>query len=158
MRNYSDKYKYIVCDIDDTLVYGWFTDLMRITWNIFKNNTLSDFLMYIQDKFNIYKVNQFLKYILNNYEGQIIFLTARKECNATISLIEKILEDRMSDSVIVVALSTDYPEIDKVDFICDILPYGEVCVFDDNEKVIEECRFLDIDAFDARDFIDKKIG
>ena len=158
MRNYNDKYRYIICDIDDTLVYGWFTDLMRITWDVFRNNTLSDFLMEMQNKFNLYKVNPLLKYILNNYDGQILFLTARKECEATIKLVYKILELSETDEVLVVALSTDHPEIDKIDFIEDLLPYGEVCVFDDNKKVLEECRALDVDAFDARDFIDKKIG
>ena len=76
MRNYNDKYKYIVCDIDDTLVYGFWTDLMRITWDIFRNNRLSDFLMEMQTKFNLYRYNPFLKYILDNFNGKIVILTA----------------------------------------------------------------------------------
>lgn len=156
MRNYNDKYKYIVCDIDDTLIYGFWTDLMRITWDVFRSNKLSDFLMYLQNKFNLFKVNKFLKYILDNFNGKIVILTARKTYPATTNLIGKIIDP--DQPIDIISLATDNPEIDKINYIVDNLKDGGVCVFDDNKRVLAECNFMDIDAFDARYFLDERIG
>ena len=56
MRN-LDEYDLIVSDIDDTLIYGWWTDLMHHTWNAVQSPLLSKILMFLQNKFHLYKVN-----------------------------------------------------------------------------------------------------
>ena len=56
MRNLNN-YDLIVSDIDDTLIYGFWTNLMHHTWNVFRSNILSAILMQLQAKFKLYKVN-----------------------------------------------------------------------------------------------------
>ena len=57
MRDLTAVYDRVYVDIDDTLIYGFWTDLMRHSWNIFRCNTLSELLMKLQFKFKLWKVN-----------------------------------------------------------------------------------------------------
>lgn len=156
MRN-LEQYQVIFCDIDDTLIYGFWTDLMKHTWNIFRCNLLSDILMYLQNKFNFYKVNQKLRHMLVNCTTPVIFLTARKYVPATEKMLAKILDhDRTFKVFEVIHLATDNPAQDKynkiVEFIHDYLNMGvelnNLCMFDDNDEVRELIATLDIDCFD----------
>ena len=66
MRLFND-YKIIFCDIDDTLVHGFMTDLMKVTWDKLHSNTVADLLMEVQERFNLFKVNERLRFILKRY-------------------------------------------------------------------------------------------
>ena len=156
MRNLN-MYSQVYCDIDNTLIYGWYTKLMEITWALFHNNTFSDMLMHIQTRFKFYKVNQKLLYMLKQYKGIVTFLTARKECIAT----EQMLYDIMGNDVrfAVLALRTDNPDVDKINHIILEDEKGEerVCIFDDNNNVRLTARLCDIDAFDPTVMFEKEV-
>lgn len=153
MRN-LDQYQLIFCDIDDTLVYGFWTDLMKHTWNIFRCNKLSDILMKLQYKYKLYAVNQKLKYMLDNTAVPIVFLTARKYVAETEDMLEEILAP---DVIFEVRhLATDNPAEDKyneiIKYIHNYLEMGveleHLCLFDDNKDVRELISTLEIDCFD----------
>lgn len=155
MRN-LDCYQMIFCDIDDTLIYGFWTDLMKHTWNIFRCNLLSDILMTLQQKFKLYKVNQKLKFMLNNTSSAIVFLTARKYVPATEKMLCDILETKRTGTVFEVRhLATDNPAQDKyneiVRYIHNYLDMDveleSMCIFDDNMDVLDLIATLDIDVF-----------
>ena len=111
MRTVKD-YDIVFSDIDNTLVYGWMTDLMEITWKLFRSDLISDTLMYLQAKFKLYKVNEMVRYQLLRARN-IVFLTARKECKAT----HKLIEDIMGKEFKVESLRTDNSPEDKTKFI-----------------------------------------
>ena len=101
-----NQYDVIFCDIDDTLIHGLWTDLMAITWRLFKSPTVAEFLMTFQAVFHIFKCNQKLRYMLMNCQKPIIFLTARKETFATHLLIKSILDKKdLEISIILITLS-----------------------------------------------------
>lgn len=153
MRN-LDQYQLVFCDIDDTLVYGFWTELMKHTWNIFRNNTLSNILMWLQYNFCLYKVNQKLRYMLTSTSAPIVFLTARKYAKET----ELMLNDILNNEAIfeVRHLATDNPAEDKyneiVKYIHNYLEMGaeleSMCIFDDNKEVRDLVSTLEIDCFD----------
>ena len=111
MRTVKD-YDIVFSDIDNTLVYGWMTDLMEITWKLFHSDLIADALMYLQAKFKLYKVNEMVRYQLMQAK-HVIFVTARKECKATYKLIE----DIMGKEFKVQSLRTDNSPEDKTKFI-----------------------------------------
>ena len=111
MRTVKD-YDIVFSDIDNTLVYGWMTDLMEITWKLFHSDLIADTLMYLQAKFKLYKVNEMVRYQLIQARN-VIFVTARKECKATYKLIE----DIMGKEFKVQSLRTDNSPEDKTKFI-----------------------------------------
>ena len=111
MRTVKD-YDIVFSDIDNTLVYGWMTDLMEITWKLFHSDLIADTLMYLQAKFKLYKVNEMVRYQLLMARN-IVFLTARKECKAT----HKLIEDIMGREFKVQSLRTDNSPEDKTRFI-----------------------------------------
>ena len=111
MRTVKD-YDIVFSDIDNTLVYGWMTDLMEITWKLFHSDLIADTLMYLQAKFKLYKVNEMVRYQLMQARN-VIFVTARKECKATYKLIE----DIMGKEFKVQSLRTDNSPEDKTKFI-----------------------------------------
>lgn len=158
MRNLRNDYDIIFLDIDDTLIYGFWTDLMRVTWNTLKCNLISDLLMYLQDIFNIYTVNKKLVYMIKAAKLPIIFLTARKYSASTENILRKILGVDYLGGVI--SLQTDYPEIDKIQTMDDIAIQNGLrcCIFDDNDKVREAAAFVDIDAFDPRALFEGKVS
>lgn len=153
MRN-LDQYQLIFCDVDDTLIYGFWTDLMRHTWNIFRSNLLSNILMKLQYHLKLYKVNQKLRFMLVNTVTPVVFLTARKYIKET----ELMLIDILGKDVIFEAkhLATDNPAEDKyneiVRYIHNYLEMdvelGSMCLFDDNKDVRDLVSTLDIDVFD----------
>ena len=155
-----NQYDVIFCDIDDTLVHGFWTDLMSVTWKTFRNPTIADILMTLQAVFHIFKCNQKLRYMLMNCHKPIIFLTARKETFATSMLIKSILKKKDSD-ITICSLATDRPAIDKVNkivFFMQTCMYDKVCLFDDNESVRDLAGQLDIDVFDPVSMFEKKVG
>lgn len=155
-----DRYQLIFCDIDDTLIYGFWTDLMKYTWNIFRNNTLSNILMWLQYNFCLFKVNQKLRYMLVNTSTPIVFLTARKYVKETELMLSYILGN---DTIFEVKhLATDNPAEDKyneiVKYIHDYLEMDveleSMCLFDDNKSVRDLVATLDIDTFDPQAMIE----
>ena len=135
MRTVKD-YDIVFSDIDDTLVYGWMTDLMEITWKLFHSDLIADTLMYLQAKFKLYKVNEMVRYQLLMARN-IVFLTARKECKAT----HKLIEDIMGREFKVQSLRTDNSPEDKTKFIKEFGD-GLFLFFEDNKatrwKVMKE--------------------
>ena len=135
MRTVKD-YDIVFSDIDNTLVYGWMTDLMEITWKLFHSDLIADTLMYLQAKFKLYKVNEMVRYQLLRARN-IVFLTARKECKAT----HKLIEDIMGREFKVQSLRTDNSPEDKTRFIKE---FGDdlFLFFEDNKatrwKVMKE--------------------
>ena len=135
MRTVKD-YDIVFSDIDNTLVYGWMTDLMEITWKLFHSDLIADTLMYLQAKFRLYKVNEMVRYQLMQSRN-VIFVTARKECNAT----HKLIEDIMGKKFKVQSLRTDNSPEDKTKFIKEFGD-GLFLFFEDNKatrwKVMKE--------------------
>ena len=135
MRTVKD-YDIVFSDIDNTLVYGWMTDLMEITWKLFHSDLIADTLMYLQAKFKLYKVNEMVRYQLLMARN-IVFLTARKECKAT----HKLIEDIMGREFKVQSLRTDNSPEDKTRFIKEFGD-GLFLFFEDNKatrwKVMKE--------------------
>ena len=126
MRRIGD-YNIVFSDIDNTLVYGWMTDLMEITWKLFHSDLIADTLMYFQAKFKLYKVNEMVRYQLMQARN-VIFVTARKECKAT----HKLIEDIMGKEFKVQSLRTDNSPEDKTKFIKEFRD-GLFLFFEDNK-------------------------
>ena len=135
MRTIKD-YDIVFSDIDNTLVYGWMTDLMEITWKLFHSDLIADTLMYLQAKFKLYKVNEMVRYQLMQARN-VVFLTARKECKATHKLIEDITDKEFK----IESLRTDNSPEDKTKFIKEFGD-GLFLFFEDNKatrwKVMKE--------------------
>lgn len=159
----SQYYNVIFCDIDDTLIYGFWTDLMRVTWDIFRNNALSDILMWLQYKFNLYRVNTKLIHFIKNqynpsmYKNRVVFITARKSNESTRKMLQDIFRRyRVSNLFTVHELASSNAAIDKTAEVLDILECldeieGECnyCFIDDNTEVRESIEHnLEIDTFD----------
>ena len=157
MRN-LDKYDVIVCDIDDTLIHGFWTDLMRVTWDRFQCNPLSDLLMWLQAKFKIYKVNQKVRHILLNSRAKIVFLTARKRCTATVKLLLDIMG--MKKGFELCEMQTSNPAVDKGNYVVRaILANNLDClVIDDNDAVRKQMDIMEVDTIDPRLLIEELIG
>ena len=136
MRRIGD-YNIVFSDIDNTLVYGWMTDLMEITWKLFHSDLLADTLMYLQAKFKLYKVNEMVRYQLMQAK-HVVFITARKECKAT----HKLIEDIMGKEFKIESLRTDNSPEDKTKFISEFEKNGLFLFFEDNKatrwKVMKE--------------------
>ena len=127
MRRIGD-YNIVFSDIDNTLVYGWMTDLMEITWKLFHSDLIADTLMYLQAKFKLYKVNEMVRYQLMQARN-VVFLTARKECKAT----HKLIEDIMGKEFKIESLRTDNSPEDKTKFIKEFGD-GLSLFFEDNKE------------------------
>lgn len=157
MRNLKDNYDIIFSDIDDTLIYGVWTDIMAATWSIFHCNFLSDILMTLQDMFNLFKVNHKLVYMIKQSGLPVIFLTARKYCPATENIINKIFRENYLGGVL--SLQTDNPHLDKIDCIHDMaIEEGlRACIFDDNIYVRKAASLDGIDAFDPTVMFEEKV-
>ena len=135
MRTVKD-YDIVFSDIDNTLVYGWMTDLMEITWKLFHSDLIADTLMYLQAKFKLYKANEMVRYQLMQARN-VVFLTARKECKAT----HKLIEDITGKEFKIESLRTDNSPEDKTKFIKEFGD-GLSLFFEDNKatrwKVMKE--------------------
>lgn len=144
MRN-LDEYDIIITDIDDTLIYGFWTDLMHYTWNWFRSPILSKILMFLQNKFSLYKVNQKLVYMLKKTKTPLVVMTVRAKNDNTIEMLSKILERDFK----IYELETDYGFIVKPQAICDLLEdYPRAIFFEDNKQIRDEARQLEIDVID----------
>lgn len=132
-----DEYTIVFSDIDNTLVYGWMTDLMEITWKLFHSDLIADFLMYLQAEFKLYKVNKMVRYQLLKAEN-VIFITARKDCKATYKLIKDVMQE---GCYFLKSLRTDNSPSDKTKFIKE-LGEGNFLFFEDSKatrwKVMKE--------------------
>ncbi|MCM1324170.1 MAG: hypothetical protein NC218_08405 [Acetobacter sp.] len=134
MRNLNKEYDHVYVDIDDTLIYGFWTDLMRHTWNFFRDNTLSQFLMYLQAKFKFYKVNHKLVRMLGNCTN-VTFLTVRAPSFYTRLMLCQILQTAGFIAELV-ELGTDNGAFDKAEFIAKDAyenNYERVCLVDDSQ-------------------------
>ena len=164
MRRFIDEYDRVFVDIDDTLIYGWYVQLMHHTWNIFRNDLLSQLLMKIQDKFNFYKVNRKLVHALKKPCGlhawnKVIFLTVRAESEATKRMVNRIMTDCKSLILYnVVALGTDNGHIDKAQYIYE--NYGDKkCILIDDSKLNRDmAEQYGIDTFDPKLLRERLIG
>ena len=144
MRN-LDEYDLIVSDIDDTLIYGWGTDLMHHSWNLFPSLLLSKILMFLQNKFHLYKVNQKLVHMLKNTGTPLVIMTVRAANDNTIELLHKILDRDFT----LYELETDYGFIVKPEIIQELLQdYPKVIFFDDNKIIRDNCAGLEVDCVD----------
>lgn len=144
MRN-LDEYDLIVVDIDDTIIHGFWTDIMHYTWKWFRSDLLSSILMRIQNKFNLYKLNQKLVYMLKNTKTPIVVMTVRKENEATAEMIYKILDKDFT----LYELQTDYGYIMKPRIIEELLQvYPKVILFDDNKMIRDNVAGLEVDVVD----------
>ena len=151
MRTVKD-YDIVFSDIDNTLVYGWMTDLMEITWKLFHSDLIADTLMYLQSKFGLYKVNEMVRYQLIQARN-VIFVTARKECKAT----HKLVEDIMGKEFKIESLRTDNSPEDKTKFIKEFGD-GLFLFFEDNKetrwKVMKELpNVLSLDPVPMREVL-----
>ena len=149
-----NRYNVVICDIDDTLIYGFWTNLMRVTWDLFHNEILTNVLMYLQATFKLYKVNQKLRYMLNRYHFYLYFVTARKESASTVKTLSQII----TRSFNIMELGTDNPEIDKniiTRRLMTIHNTNNILVIDDNEKVR---RLSEVDTLDPTPLFEELIG
>ena len=128
MRRIGD-YNIVFSDIDNTLIYGWMTDLMEITWKVFHSDLISDILMYLQAEFKLYKVNEMVRYQLLQAKN-VFFVTARKPCRATHKLIRDIMKDNY---FFIRSLRTDNSPEDKTEFI-KRFGNGLFLFFEDNKE------------------------
>ena len=128
MRTVKD-YDIVFSDIDNTLVYGWMTDLMEITWKLFHSDLIADVLMYLQAQFKLYKVNEMVRYQLMQSRN-VIFVTARKECKAT----HKLIEDITGKEFKIESLRTDNSPEDKTKFIKEFGRNGLFLFLEDNKE------------------------
>lgn len=153
MRKLEESYNVIYVDLDNTLIYGFMTDLMDITWKLFKSQLIGEVLMYIQSIFKLYKVNTKLLYQIKRSKLPIVILTARKDSPATQMIVDKILPN-----AILVSMATYHPEIDKVESILDFLEERtKPVLFDDNKLTRQMAILNDIDAYDPTTYFEEFI-
>lgn len=85
-------YNTIFCDIDNTIIYGEYSNLMNKVWNLTQSKTLSRVMMYIQAYLKTYRTNDKLLFHLGKSEAELIFLTARCPSKATRKLVQDIVD------------------------------------------------------------------
>lgn len=105
----------VFCDIDDTLISGMITDLMRVAWDEYRCSVAVKILMAIQaisGCFNV--INEVRNIIMIKYKAgsKIYFLTARHESIFTKLLLHRIFKGRIKYTLI--ELGCDKPEVDKL--------------------------------------------
>lgn len=140
------SYVKIYVDIDGTLVYGSMTKLMDWTWRYFHSSVIANILVFLQERFGLYKVNRKLVHILNEAPVAPIFLTARAHHPSTRLLISKILGHKTFN---LVELASEDPANDKALFMLqnNAGQGTRVCLFDDTESTRKSVRILGMDAF-----------
>lgn len=150
MRNLDD-YEIIFCDIDDTLIHGPFVKFMDWLWKKTNSQLLATICMELQDLFNLYRIDTKLQFMLKITATPIVFLTARKHCNATKRMINKIMHES-KNIFIIEELATSIPAIDKA---CTIEDYMEdlgiesAVFFDDNKDARQSMAWsVGVDTFD----------
>ena len=154
--NSDDLYWYndiLVCDIDDTLIYGKFVALMDLTWRIFKSPTLAKLLSKIQTRFKLYKVHHKIaelavQFIVN--KKIVIFLTARGFDISTVDMINDIIP---TDGYMgVVQLGSRDPSRDKFEWIQSKFNKEKILLIDDNLRTRLKCIELhNVEAYHPED-------
>lgn len=164
MRKFCNDYDMVFVDIDNTLIYGWFTELMHHTWNIFRSYLLSQILMYLQDKLRLYKVNEKLRYSLLSNTGfhrfdKVVFLTVRAESKATIRTVNRIMTGE-DDFILydVVALGSDNGHLDKAQYIYKNYGNKKCLLIDDNQLNRDTAEKYGIDTFNPVLLREKVVG
>lgn len=135
------RYDIIVSDIDNTLIYGWMTNLMDLTWDIFKSPKLARFLGYLQYRLRLYKVNDNVRDLLINSGKYIYFLTARGHTSYLSKLIDSIIPPWVNYELI--ELGSYNPSGDKYKWIFNNL----YCVYntlfiDDSKSNRDSCKAI----------------
>lgn len=158
MRKLNEHYDIIYCDLDNTLIYGAITDLMDITWKLFKSNFIAEVLMTIQALFRLYKTNDKLIYQIKQSGLPVVIMTARKGSAATHLLVDQL--DFTDQGVCLVEMGTSFPETEKINAIIETALEEDKrpILFDDNAKTREEAVFCDIDVIDPTSYYEKKVG
>lgn len=154
--NSDDLYWYndvLVCDIDDTLIYGKFVALMDLTWKIFKSPMLAKILSKIQTRFKFYKVHHkiaelVVQFILN--KKRVYFLTARGFDISTVDMINDIIP---TDGFIgTVQLGSKDPSRDKFEWIQSKFDKEKILLIDDNLRTRLKCVELhNVEAYHPED-------
>lgn len=161
MRN-LDMYDFVICDIDDTLIHGPWTNLMKLTWTLFKSRAIALVLMRLQDKLNLYKVNSKLAFGLATHDCNIVFLTVRTPDKSTYNVVDKICKRYGIDyhRWELVSLNSGDGVTDKANWVADnILDKGYSCIaFDDDPNIREGLRFMDVLTVDPKIYLEKQIG
>ena len=141
MLSMLKRYDVIYCDIDDTIVSGTITNLMHITWKLFKSIFISEILQMLQARFKLYKPNVKLLYNISNSQVPVVFLTARKKSVWTKMLLEHICRDFNIEYWAVAELGTYNPTQDKYDYIQGYIDITDsnCMVIDDNEELLWRC-------------------
>lgn len=155
--NSDDLYWYndaLVCDIDDTLIYGKFVAFMDLTWKIFKSPMLAKILSKIQAKFKFYKVHHkiaelVVQFIING--KRVYFLTARGFDISTVNMINDIIPTR--GWMKIVQLGSKDPSRDKFEWIQGNLDSKEkILLIDDNLRTRLKCIELhNVEAYHPED-------
>lgn len=164
MRNFTESYDMVFVDIDNTLIYGWFIEFMHHEWNIFHNNLLSQLAMIIQNKFKLYNVNRKLVHSLkkgNTHKyREVIFLTVRAECKATVDMVNRIMTDADCYFPLyqVIALGTDNGHEDKARYIYENYGDEKCLLIDDNKLNRDTAEKYGIDTFDPKLLREEFIG
>lgn len=145
MRNLNN-YDLIISDIDDTLVYGFWTDLMHHSWNICRSPLLSSILMFLQTKFKFYKINMKLYYMFKCTDTPIVFLTVRAQSNSTVKMLYDIM-GRTPFSLI--ELGTDLGVQQKAEVVENYLErFPNILFIDDNKAIRDNVAGLEVDVLD----------
>lgn len=145
MRNLNN-YDLIVSDIDDTIIYGFWTDLMHHSWNIFRSNLLSSILMWLQAKFKIYKVNQKLLFMMKCTDAPIVFLTVRASNDSTARMLYDIMGTIPFG---LIELGTDLGVQQKAEVVEKYLErFPNILFIDDNKAIRDNVAGLEVDVLD----------
>lgn len=154
MRNLNN-YDLIVLDIDNTIIYGPWTELMHHTWNIFRSNPLSALLMFLQSVFKIYKINMPLYYMIKCVDSPIVFLTVRRQSNST----ARMLYDIMGDTPFgLIELGTDLGVSQKAEVVENYLErFPNILFIDDNKAIRDNVAGLEVDVLDPVAMREKKV-
>lgn len=154
--NSEDLYWYndvLVCDIDDTLIYGKFVALMDLTWKIFKSPILAKVLSKIQTKFKLYKVHHkiaelVVQFMING--KRVYFLTARGFDISTVDMINDIIP--ANGFMKVVQLGSRDPSRDKFEWMQGKFDKEQILLIDDNLRTRLKCLELsNVEAYHPGD-------
>lgn len=138
IKDFKD-YDIIICDIDNTLIKGWITDLMDWTWEKFQSPEIARILVTLQNKFKLYQVNKELLKRLLDCDTPLYFLTARSKNPNTEEMLNKIFS-RRGRVFDLVELGCYNPPKDKAKWIIDNIPRNfNVILFDDNLMTRKAC-------------------
>lgn len=141
-----NNYDLIISDIDDTLVYGFWTNIMHHTWGWFRSDLLSGILMFLQAKFKFYKVNMKLFYMLKLADTPVVFLTVRRQSDSTVKMLHDIMGH---SSWSLIELGTDYGVQQKAEVVERYLErFPRILFIDDNKAIRDNVEGLEVDVLD----------